>query len=471
MLPQVTSISVSDFTSTPNTPSSVSIGNTGLSYSGSFTTLDNISTYYEAVGGGTAGTPSVNSGAKQFSGTGTAGNASVSIRGVNTSRQLYLTWPVAVGAISYDIYVNGVYHTNVSPGTQNNYIYTPPDDNARNFAVYPRSTNVQGYGVQTSTPVAATIKYSDYRTSATVALAEPNATSPTSASSSASTTNLSVSWSGATNATKYRVWYSTSPSFTGAPESSYDAPEWTGTSASYNASFSPSQTYYFYISASGANNVWTPYGTYKTSATVPLPLPDTPSGLTATASGQTTINLSWNASANASSYEVYYYPDSPSTPSAGSTADFAGISGTTYSNTGLSAGTNRYYWVRARNATGTSGWSSSASATTASAPVTTKPTISASNSWASVSGVDTWTLSITHTGGSVPTTYNWGIQFSNSSTGPSASSTTGSGNWNAGSGGTQTVVRNSNTYNYARWVSVTASNSAGTSDPKTTTWE
>jgi hypothetical protein len=471
MLPQVTSISVSDFTSTPNTPSSVSISSTGLSYSGSFTTLDNISTYYEALGGGTAGTPSVNSSAKTFSGTGTAGNASVSIRGVNTNRQIYVSWNAAAGAISYDIYINGSYHTNVSPGTNNAYIYSPPDDTARTFTVYPRSTNTQGYGIQYGTAVAATTKYSGYRTSSTIALSEPNATSPTSASSSASTSTLSVSWSGATNATKYRVWYTTSSSFTGDPNVSYDSPEWTGTSASYNGSFSPSQTYYFYISASGANNVWTPYGAYKTSATVPLPLPDTPSGLTATASGQTTINLSWNPSANASSYEIYWYPDSPSTPSAGSTADFAGISGTTYSDTGLSAGTNRYYWVRARNATGTSGWSSPASATTASAPVTTKPTISVSNSWALVSGVDTWTLSMTHTGGSVPTTYNWGIQFSNSSTGPSASSTTGSGNWNAGSGGTQTVVRNSNTYNYARWVSVTASNSAGTSDPKTTTWE
>jgi hypothetical protein len=470
MLTQVTSISVSDYTSTPNKPSSVSISNTGLSYSGSFTTLDNISSYYEALGGGTAGTPSVNSGAKTFSGTGTAGNASVSIRGVNTNKQLYINWPVAVGAVSYDIYVNGNYFTNVSPGTNNNYIYTAPDENARNFSVYPRSTNIQGYGSSTSTPVAATTKYSAYETSATISLAEPNATSPTSASSSATTSLLSVNWSGATNATKYRVWYTTSASFTGDPTASYDT-EVTGTSASFSGSFSPSQTYYFYISASGANNVWTPYGGYKTSATPPLPLPDTPSGLTATASGQTTINLSWNASANASSYEIYYYPDSPSTPSAGSAADFAGISGTTYSNTGLSASTTRYYWVRARNATGTSGWSSPANATTASAPVATRPTITATNSWSNP-GTNTWTLSMTHTGGGVPTTFNWGIQFSNSNGGTVLSSTTGSGNWTAGSGGTQTVTRNSSQYSYARWVSVTATNASGTSSPAiATTWE
>jgi len=470
MLTQVTSISVSDYTSTPNKPSSVSISNTGLSYSGSFTTLDNISSYYEALGGGTAGTPSVNSGAKTFSGTGTAGNASVSIRGVNTNKQLYINWPVAVGAVSYDIYVNGNYFTNVSPGTNNNYIYTAPDENARNFSVYPRSTNIQGYGSSTSTPVAATTKYSAYETSATISLAEPNATSPTSASSSATTSLLSVNWSGATNATKYRVYWTTASSISLDPESNYDT-EVTGTSANFSGSFSPSQTYYFYISASGANNVWTPYGGYKTSATPPLPLPDTPSGLTATASGQTIINLSWNTSANASSYEIYYYPDSPSTPSAGSAADFAGISGNTYSNIGLSAGTTRYYWVRARNATGISAWSNAAGSTTASAPVATKPTISVSNSWSNP-GVNTWTLSMTHTGGGVPTSFNWGIQFSNSNGGSVLASTTGNGTWTAGSGGTQTVTRNSSTYTYARWVSVTASNASGTSSPAgTTTWE
>ena len=90
MLPQVTSINVSDYTSTPNAPSSVSMSNTGLSYTGSWTTIDSVPTYFEAIGGGTAGTPSLNSGAKTFSGTGTAGDASVSIRGVNDNRRIYM---------------------------------------------------------------------------------------------------------------------------------------------------------------------------------------------------------------------------------------------------------------------------------------------------------------------------------------------------------------------------------------------
>jgi len=469
MLTHVTSINAYDYTATPTAPGSVTVTPSNLTYTGSWIAGSSATTY-EGYGSGTAGTPSFNYGAQTFSGTGTAGTAQVNVRSVNNTKQVFVSWGVAIGAISYDVYVNGSYFTNVSPGTNNYYIYTASDETARTFSVYPRSTNIQGYGIQYGTAVAAAAKYSVY-TSGSGTLSEPNATSPTSASSSGTTSSLSVSWSGSTNATKYRVYWTGASSISLDPASNYDT-EVTGASANFSGSFTAGNTYYVYISASGANNVWTPYGAYKTSTVIPVPLPDTPTNLSATASGQTQINLTWYTSANASTYEIYWYPNSPTTPSAATGADFSGISGNTYPNTGLSAGTTRYYWVRARNATGTSAWSNAAGATTASAPVTTTPTISASNSWASVSGVNTWTLSMTHTGGSVPTTFNWGIQFANSNGGTVLSSTTGSGNWSAGSGGTQTVVRNSSTYSYARWVSVTASNSAGTSSPaETTLWK
>jgi len=77
---------------------------------------------------------------------------------------------------------------------------------------------------------------------------------------------------------------------------------------------------------------------------------------------------------------------------------------------------------------------------------------------------------MTHTGGSVPTSFDWGIQFSNSNGGTVLASSTGSGTWTAGSGGTQTVTRNSSTYSWARWVSVTATNSGGTSTAQSTAW-
>jgi fibronectin type 3 domain-containing protein len=94
--------------------------------------------------------------------------------------------------------------------------------------------------------------------------------------------------------------------------------------------------------------VWTP----------PAP-PAAPTGLSATA-GSAQATLSWTASSGATSYNVYR-----GTTAGGesSTAIAAGITGTSYTNTGLTNGTTYYYKVAAVNAGGTSGMSNEASAT------------------------------------------------------------------------------------------------------------
>ncbi len=99
--------------------------------------------------------------------------------------------------------------------------------------------------------------------------------------------------------------------------------------------------------------------------------PAAPTGLTATASGQTTINLSWTAPTNTggasiTGYRIEVSPNGTSNwterqANTGSTA-------TTYAHTGLSAGTTRHYRVSAINSAGTGAASSVASATTNSAP-------------------------------------------------------------------------------------------------------
>ncbi|AXC12579.1 Endo-1,4-beta-xylanase A precursor [Acidisarcina polymorpha] len=97
-------------------------------------------------------------------------------------------------------------------------------------------------------------------------------------------------------------------------------------------------------------------------------IPSAPAGLSANASSSTAISLSWNAvtpPANCSinSYNVYRSTTSGFTPSS-ATLIGKGISGTSYSSTGLSAGTTYYYVVEALDADGSSGPSSQASATT-----------------------------------------------------------------------------------------------------------
>jgi hypothetical protein len=209
--------------------------------------------------------------------------------------------------------------------------------------------------------IAAAATRSDYGTGSGN-LVQPNATSPTFASSSASTSNLSVSWGGATNATKYRVYWTTASSISLDPAVSYDSPEWTGTAASYSISGSEGSTYYFYISASGDNNVWTPYGSYKTSATIAYTAPGAPSPSTSGITSSS-FTISWSAVSGAAFYSVKV-----GTSSGGTNIVNTTTTNTSYSVSSLSSSTT-YYVTIAANKTGYGyGGDGTASATTTAAP-------------------------------------------------------------------------------------------------------
>jgi fibronectin type 3 domain-containing protein len=139
------------------------------------------------------------------------------------------------------------------------------------------------------------------------------------------------------------------------------------TSASYsNTGLAASTTYYYKVVAIDA------YGTSAASAqaqaTTPggtcSAVPSAPTGLTAAASSSSVIGLSWTAvtppaNCTISSYSVY----------GGTTANptvliAGGLTGTTYSNTGLAASTTYYYVVKALDSYGTSAASAQAQATT-----------------------------------------------------------------------------------------------------------
>jgi len=88
-------------------------------------------------------------------------------------------------------------------------------------------------------------------------------------------------------------------------------------------------------------------------------IPATPTGLSVTPSscGNNWLNISWNSSSGATSYQVYR--DGSGTPIYNS-------SGTAFSDTGLALGSTHSYTVRATNSSGSSGLSGSVSGTVAS---------------------------------------------------------------------------------------------------------
>jgi hypothetical protein len=97
-------------------------------------------------------------------------------------------------------------------------------------------------------------------------------------------------------------------------------------------------------------------------------LPSAPTGLTATATSSTAIGLSWTevtppANCSISSYSVY-----GGTTANPTTLIASGVTGTSYSNTGLAASTTYYYVVKAVDGDGTSAASAQAQATTPAAP-------------------------------------------------------------------------------------------------------
>jgi len=199
----------------------------------------------------------------------------------------------------------------------------------------------------------------------------PAGLTATASSSSA----IGLSWNTVTPPTNcsissYSVYESTASGFT--PSSTNLIASVAGTSYT-NTGLAASTTYYYKVEAvdaEGSSAVST-QASAETSAASCTALPSAPVGLTATASSSSVIGLSWTAvtppaNCSISSYSVYRSTTSGFTPSSSSLIA-SGVTGTTYSNTGLAASTTYYYKVEAVDADGTSAASTQATATTQAA--------------------------------------------------------------------------------------------------------
>lgn len=190
-----------------------------------------------------------------------------------------------------------------------------------------------------------------------------------------SSTSVSLTWNASTDnvgVTGYRVFRcegSTCTNFAqvGTP---------TGTTFT-NTGLNGGTVYRFAVKAIDAAGNLSFYSTTVNVTTPAAPdttAPTAPSSLTATASGTTTINLSWPASTDnvgVTGYRIERCTGASCT----NFLQIATSTGTTYSNTGLTASTSYRYRVRANDAAGNaSAYSPIATATTASGADTTPPT-------------------------------------------------------------------------------------------------
>ena len=185
--------------------------------------------------------------------------------------------------------------------------------------------------------------------------ATPNCTIPATPTGLAATpgdNQVSLSWTTSSGATSYNVKRSTT---SGGPYTIIAGL----TSAAFTDTTAVNGTTYYYV-VSAVGSCGESANSAQVSATPSAPAgPPAPTGLTATPVGKKKINLSWTASAGATSYTV-----KRALATGGPyTAIATGVTATTYSNTGLTTGTTYYYVISAVNTSGESPNSSEASAT------------------------------------------------------------------------------------------------------------
>ena len=166
---------------------------------------------------------------------------------------------------------------------------------------------------------------------------------PTLTAATQSTTAIKLTWNAVTDATSYNVYR----------EGSKIASVATGTTYS-DTGLNPNTQYCYRVTA--VNSVGESAQSNEACATTQAEttaVPSVPTNLTATAQSTTAIGLSWNSVSGATSYKVYREG-----------TYLIVVTGTTYSDTGLTPDTQYCYKVTAVNSAGESAKSNEACATT-----------------------------------------------------------------------------------------------------------
>jgi len=219
---------------------------------------------------------------------------------------------------------------------------------------------------------------------------------PTGLTAAPGNTQIVLTWPVDTGASSYNVYKGLS---SGA-ESTTVLANVTGTT--YTSTGLTNGTPYFYT-IKAKSGTYTSNASNEATAT-PVPPPPTPVGLSA-APGNAQVTLSWTATSGATSYSLFR---STTTGGEGSTAYLTGLTGTSYTDGGLTNGLTYFYKLAAVNAGGSSAQSSEVSAeplppAPSSATITVNTPTPITGTTASLTGAATGTGTLAYSWSITPT--------------------------------------------------------------------
>jgi hypothetical protein len=194
----------------------------------------------------------------------------------------------------------------------------------------------------------------------------PGAPTGTGTSSSAISVTWGTSTAGASCTVSYNLYRSTTSGFT--PGSTNQIASGL-TSASYaDSGLAGSTTYYYVVEAADGDgsSVPSPQGSGSTLGGTCSAVTAAPMGLAVTATTSSSVSLSWTAPTPPANCTVSSYVVDDGTASPPTTVAASGVTGTTYTVTGLAASTTYYFTVAAVDGFGTSPASAQVSDTTSS---------------------------------------------------------------------------------------------------------
>jgi len=293
------------------------------------------------------------------------------------SRTLNVSWQSVEGALSYEVW------TGVTDNSTNAEKHG--GDVSGTSATLTGLVNETTYYVWVKAKNAIGIsEFSPQASGTPSAFAVPPPAPQTAPMIIAGSGQLTVSWQTAEGANSYEVWAGTSNNPTLATKRGNDVVDL----SSVITGLSNGTTYYVWIKAKntvGTSN-FSPLASGMPSGFLGIPQPPVNSSVSI---GNGQISITWTASEGATAYEVWMGTTNNSASATKNGADITTSLSKTISS--LTNGTTYYFWIKAKNSYGTSGFSAVASGKPLGTPGI--PTLSSAPNqlvvtWTAVAGAD-----------------------------------------------------------------------------------